>query len=164
MAWDTVEIQHRRFRTRWMGLDPREVETLVQQMTEETQRIKLENAALRKDLQERDEELKEYKGREKAIRNVLMTVHKSAEQIKESAEKEAKLIVAQAELNGENILREANERLTRLHAEINELKRHRMQLEAKLRSVLESYQQLLDMEKGDEDELEQPNKVTLLSR
>lgn len=50
MAWDTVEIQHRRFRTRWMGLDPREVETLVQQMTEETQRIKLENAALRKDL------------------------------------------------------------------------------------------------------------------
>ncbi|GLI34794.1 DivIVA domain-containing protein [Desulforhabdus amnigena] len=164
MGWNAVEIQHRRFRMRWMGLDPHEVEMFAQQMAEELQIQKRDNASLRKDLQEREEELKEYKQREKTIRNVLMSVHKSAEQIKENAEKEAKLIVAQAELNAENILRGANQRLTQLHEEIGELKRHRLQLESKLRSVLESYQQLLDLEKEDAKEDEQPAKVTLLSR
>jgi cell division initiation protein len=164
MNWTTVEIDHKRFRTRWMGLDAKEVEQFCRQLTEETHRLGAENDGLRKDLQEQEKELLEHKEREKMIRSVLFSVHKTAEQIKANAEKEAQLIVAEAELKAEKILQGAHQRLADLDNDIAELKRQRLQLETKLRSTLVTYQQLLDMDKEDEKQDEPGSKVKLLNR
>jgi cell division initiation protein len=160
----TMDIQHKRFRTRWMGLDPSEVEIFCRQLTEEIQHLKAEGAKLRRDLQDQEKELREYKDREKTIRNVLLNAHKTVEQMKSNAEKEAGLIVAEAELKAEKVLQGAHQRLAQLHEDITELKRHRIQLETKLRSTIATYQQLLDLEKEDEKESELENKVKFLSR
>jgi len=164
MELTSAEIQHKRFRTRWRGLDQREVEIFLQQMAEEAQVLKGESSALRRDLQAQEKELKEYKEREKAIRNVLLNAHKSVEQMKSNAEKEAKLIIAEAELKAEKILQGAHQRLAQLHEDIAELKRQRIQLETKLRSVIDAYQQLLDMDKDEVDEGDLSRKVKVLNR
>jgi cell division initiation protein len=164
MKWASIEIQHKRFRTRWLGLDPREVQLFCQQLTEETHRLKAENSGLRKDLQEQEKELLEHREREKTIRTVLVNVQKTAEQMKANAEKEAKLIVAEAELKAEKILQGAHQRLAQLDSDIAELKRQRMQLETRLRSTIETYQQLLDMNKEDNQQDEPLSKVKLLNR
>lgn len=164
MKLGVTDLQSKRFRTRWMGLDPKEVELFCQQLTEEHQGLKAENSGLRKDLQERDKELLEHKEREKAIRNVLLNAQKTAEQLKANAEKEAKLIIAEAELNAEKILQGVHQRLGQLHNDIAELKRHRIQLETKLRFTIKSYQQLLDLDKEDAKEDEPVSKVKLLNR
>ena len=164
MEWTSVDIQHKPFRRRWMGLDPQEIESFVQQMAEEMQRVRAENQSLRHDLQEQEKELKGYKDREKTIRNVLLSAHKTVEQMKANAEKETKLIIAEAELKAERILQDAHQRLGQLHEDIAELKRHRIQLETKLRTTIETYQQLLDMEKEDEKESDSRSKVKFLNR
>lgn len=164
MEWNSVDIQHKRFRTRWRGLDPQEVELFFQEMTEEMQNLKVESANLRNSLQEQGKELEEYKEREKTIRNVLLNAHKTVEQMKANAEKEAKLIVSEAELKAEKILQGAHQRLGQLHEDIAELKRHRIQLETKLRSTIETYQQLLNMDKEDEEANDLGNKVKILNR
>lgn len=164
MEWSSVDIQHKRFRTRWRGLDPQEVEMFFQEMGEEIQNLKMECSNLRNSLQEQGKELQEYKEREKTIRNVLMNAHKTVEQMRANAEKEAKLIVSEAELKAEKILQGAHQRLSQLHEDIAELKRHRIQLETKLRATIETYQQLLDMEKEDEIESDLGNKVKILNR
>ncbi len=164
MDWKSVDIQHRSFRKRWMGFDPNEVELFLDQMAEEVQRLKAENTALRRDLQERDKDLKEYKDREKTIRNVLLNAHKTVEMMKANAEKEAKLIISEAELKAEKILQTAHQRAAQLHEDITELKRQRVQLESKLRSTIGTYQQILDMEKDEEDEGGIGNKVKVINR
>ncbi len=94
---------------------------------------------------------------------MLFNAQKATEQIKANAEKEAKLILADAELKAEKILQTAHQRLAQLHEDIHELKRQRTQLETKLRSTIETYRQLLDMEKEDnEGDIE--NKVKFLNR
>jgi cell division initiation protein len=164
MQLTTIDIQHKHFRTRWMGLDAKEVELFCQQQAEEIDRLKLENSNLRKDLQEQGKELSEYKEREKTIRTVLLNAHKAAEQVKANAEKEAKLIVAEAELKAEKTLQGAHQRLAQVQGDIEELKRHRILLETKLRSTIETYQQLLNMDKEEEKDNEPVSNVKFLKR
>ena len=152
MELTPVDIQHQRFRTSWMGYDKRQVDLFLQQITEEVQLVRLENANLQKELQNQEKELKEYKEREKSIRNVLLSAHKTVEQMKATADKECKLMVAEAELKAEKILQAAHQRLAQLHGDIAELKRHRIQLETKIRSTIETYRQILDMDKHDTEE------------
>ncbi|NLI34375.1 MAG: DivIVA domain-containing protein [Deltaproteobacteria bacterium] len=164
MELSSVDVQHKRFRTRWRGFDPQEVESFVQQLAEEMQSAKTESATLRITLQEMEKELKDYKEREKSIRNVLLNVQKTAEQMKTNAEKEARLIVAEAELKAEKILQSAHQRLGQLHEDIGELKRHRIQLVSKLRYTIETYRQLLDMDNEEEKDTEPGSKVKVLNR
>jgi len=164
MKLTSTDIQHKRFRTRWLGLDTKEVQLFCQELTEEIETLKVENSGLRKDLQEQEKELREYKEREKTIRAVLLTAHKTAEQTKANAEKEAKLIVAEAELQAEKILQAAHQRLARIHDDMAELKRHRIQLETKLRATVETYQHLLNADKDDEKENEPLSRIKVLNR
>ena len=85
---------------------------------------------------------------------MLINAHKTVEQMKANAEREARLIIADAELKAEKTLQSAHQRLAQLHQDIAELKRQRIQLESKLRSTIESYQQMLDIQKEDEAESE----------
>lgn len=145
-------------------MDRRQVELYCEQMTEEVQRLQTENSELGRSFQETEKELKDYKDREKTIRNVLLNAHKTVEMMKANAEKEARLIVAEAELKAEKILQGAHQRLAQLHGDISELKRHRIQLETKLRSTIQTYQQLLDMDKEDEKESEIEDEVKFQNR
>lgn len=159
-----VDLQHKNFRIRWKGFDPQEVELFLRQLAEEMQSLRTEAENLRVSLQDQEKELKGYRDREKAIRNVLLTAQKTSDQVKANAEKEAGLIVAEAELKAEKILQSAHRRLAQLHEDIAELKRHRVQLETRLRTTIETYRQLLAMDKEDEKESDPGNKVKVLNR
>ncbi len=164
MELTSKDTQHKRFRTRWMGLDAKQVEDFCQQQAEEIDRLKLEVSNLRKDFGEQAKELLEYKEREKTIRTVLLNAHKTAEQVKANAEKEAKLIVAEAELKAEKTLQGAHQRLAQVQGDIEELRRHRTLLETKLRSTIEAYQQLLNIDKDEEKENEPVSNIKFLKR
>jgi len=164
MEWTSADIQHKQFRTRWKGLDPQEVQRFLDEIAQEIQRLLGENSGLKKDVQRLEKELQEYKDREKSIRNVLMNAHKTAEQMKANAEKEAKVLIAEAELKAERILQDAHQRLGQLHEDIAELRRQRVLLETKLRSTVETYARLLDMEKEEEKDDELGSKVKVLNR
>ena len=157
MEMGSIDIQHQKFGRRMWGLDPKEVDLFIQQLTEDMQQLKADFAGLQRETDERERKLKEFKEREKTIRNVLVNAQKAVEQMKANAEKEAKLIVAEAEMKAEQILQGAHQRVTQLHGDIAELKSYRMQMETKLRSTIQAYLQLLDMAKEDEREEETSN-------
>jgi cell division initiation protein len=138
------EIEGKKFRTRLMGLDPGEVEAFLQDMAEEIGRLKAENENLKRELQTQELEIREHKEREKTIRNVLITAQKNAEQTRTNAEREAKLIISEAEVKAESLLQEANNRLVRMGQEISEMRRNRIQFGAKMRSLLDAFRQMLD--------------------
>ncbi|ROR01752.1 DivIVA domain-containing protein [Desulfosoma caldarium] len=155
----------RRFRLSWRGYNTREVDVFLDEVMADLNKLKAHNAALQREVQDLAKEVSEHREREKAIRNVLTSVQKASEIMKANAEKEAKLIIADAELRAEKILQSAHQRLAELHRDINELKRQRIQLEAKLRSTIETYRQLLEAQREDEPAEEGlDTKVALLNR
>jgi cell division initiation protein len=154
---EPVDIEHKRFGKRIMGVDPREVDTFIQELSEELRRLKTESAGLKKDLQEQEKALREYKEREITIRNVLMSAHKSAEQVKTNAEREARLIISEAELKAEKTVQCAHERLAELREEIAGLKRHRIQFESRMKSLLDTFRQILDAESTGDESPDEPS-------
>ncbi len=166
MEWAPNDILQKEFRTTWRGYDSREVDLFLQQMSEEMQHLQVENANLTKDVQRQEKELKEYKDREKVIRNVLVSTQKAVEQMKANAERDAKQIIADAELNAEKIQQSAQQQLDKLHATIIELRSKRISMESKLRATLEAYRIMLDsMGKDDEEAVEDADrKVKALNR
>ncbi|SPF37476.1 DivIVA family protein [Syntrophobacter sp. SbD1] len=141
---ETPDIEEKKFRRRLMGLDPDEVEAFLRPLCEENHRIQEENQNLRKDIEARESEIREHREREKTIRAVLVSAQKSAEQIKSNAEREARLIISEAEVKAEGLLNEAANRLARMEQEISELRRNRIQFGARMRSLLDSFRQILD--------------------
>ncbi len=162
MEWTPIDIEHKRFGTRWRGFDPDEVASFLAELAEEVHRLNTENRQLKQEMARAERALSEYRARDEAIKNVLFNAQKATEQMKSNAEKEAKLIVAEAELQAEKLLQSAHRRLAQLHDDINELRRQRTQLATKLRSTIETYRQLLDMDK-EEENAELDSKVKFLN-
>ncbi len=146
---EIVDFEHKKFRTRLMGLDSGEVESFLQDLTEELRRLKADNEQLRRELQAKELELRGHKERETTLRNVLVTAQKNAEQTRANAEREARLIISESEVKAEKIIRDAGDRLIKIEREISELKRHRIQFGARMRGLLDSLRQVLDEDSGE---------------
>jgi cell division initiation protein len=85
--------------------------------------------------------------------------------MKENAQKEAELIIADSEVKAEKILNRAHNRLAQLHEDMAELKRQRTQIEVQIRSVLEAHARLLDVGNEELRALdEEDNKLKVLTK
>ncbi|MGO9021816.1 MAG: DivIVA domain-containing protein [Syntrophobacteraceae bacterium] len=141
---DIGDLEGKKFRKRLMGLDPGDVEAFLLDVSEELRQLREENENLKKDLQTLESEIKEHRDREKTIRAVLISAQKNAEHTKANAEREAKLVISQAEVKAEAILNDAGNRLIRMEQEISEMRRNRIQFGARMRSLLDAFRQMLD--------------------
>ena len=148
-----LEIQQKQFRVRFFrGLDIKEVESFLQIVAEHMSALLKNIDELRRESQEKEQQLNEYREREQTLKNTLISAQKTVEQMKVNAEKEATLLVSEAEVKAERILNNAHNRLAQIHEDIAELKRQRTQFELKLRATIETYQKMLDMQKEEEVE------------
>ena len=152
---EALEIRKKEFARRLRGLDTQEVYAYLGKVAEFAQGIQQELEALEDRLNSTQEELKEYKVREQTLEATLAQTRELAEQIKANGEKEAQFIVAEAELQAEKILSQAHTRLARIHDDITELKRQRVQFEVRLRSLVEAHIKLLDVETERDHELDE---------
>ncbi len=75
-----------------------------------------------------------------------MTTQQVTDDLKRNARKEADIVVAEAHLEGERIIRDANERRMQLINELQELKRQKLTFESGLRSSIENHLKLLDID------------------
>lgn len=154
MELSPLDVQQKQFRTRiFRGLDAKEVEAFLQKVADQMSSRLKENDDLRGELDERMRQLDEHREREQILKNTLVSAQKAVEQMKVNAQKEAKLLVSEAEVKAERILNNAHNRLAQIHEDIAELKRQRTQFELKLRATIETYQKMLDMQKEEEAEV-----------
>ena len=154
MLLSPLEIQQKQFPNRFRGLDAKEVESFLQKVSEQMSALLKSIDQLKRELENRDRQLSEHQEREQILRNTLVSAQKTVEQMKLNAEKEAKLLVSEAEVKAERILNNAHNRLAQIHEDIAELKRQRTQFELKVRATVETYQKMLDMQKEEEAEAE----------
>ncbi|MDX9787170.1 MAG: DivIVA domain-containing protein [Desulfobacterales bacterium] len=160
-----LDIQQRQFRIKFRGFDIREVDAFLEQIADTIESMQTESTRLRDEIQRMASELKGHKEREESFKRAMLVSQQTIEQMKENAQKEAELIVADAEVRAEKILNRAHNRLAQLHEDMAELKRQRVQIEVQIRSVLETHSKLLDLGKEELRSLdEEDSKIKLLTK
>jgi cell division initiation protein len=139
-----LDIQQQQFKGRiFGGLDPDEVDSFLQQVSQEMEHLVRENNDLKEQNRKALSELEEMNDREKALRETMLAAHRITEDMKSNAKKEATLIITEAELQGEKLLASAEARLVELRAELQELRRQKQQFEASFKSLLDNHSKML---------------------
>ena len=141
-----LDIQQQQFKGRiFGGLDPDEVDSFLQQVSQEMEQLIRENNDLKEQNRKAMSELEEMNTREKALRETMLAAHRITEDMKSNAQKEATLIITEAELQGEKLLASTEVRLVELRAELQELRRQKQQFEASFKSLLDNHYTMLSV-------------------
>ena len=138
-----LDIQRQTFSRALKGYNVDEIRAYLQLIAEEIERLlrdvdrlARENAMLREDLDE-------HNARERILKDTLLSAQKVSEDVKANAQKEAELIVKDAELLSERLTGQAMSRVADLERNIQDLKIERKSARNKLQSTIDTIQQLL---------------------
>lgn len=141
-----IDIQQQQFKTKLVGgYSQEEVDRFLEQVAEEVEQLTSENVQLREDLGRTRGVLDELRERESTLKETLITTQKVTDDLKANARREAELIVANAQMRGERLLQEAEEKRLQVMAEIHTLRRQQLAFETSLRSTVESHLRLLEV-------------------
>lgn len=139
-----IDIAHKSFNRKVMGLDPDEVASFLRDIADQMEELIRERNALKEGGRQKDMNLIEYKERDETLKATLATATRMGEQIRIDAEREAKLIVADASHKAELVMRDGRDQLKRMYQEIADIKKLRMQFEVNLRALCGAHMQMIE--------------------
>lgn len=157
MRLTPIDIAHKTFDKKMFGLDPEQVADFLQQIAGAMETLIQERNALKEAAREKDITIAEYKDRDKGLRDTITTASQMSERLRQDAEREAKLIVADATQKSEIITRDSRDSLKKMYTEITELKRMRMQFEASLKALAQAHLTLLEQGEKYMPQMQLPN-------
>lgn len=147
-----LDIQQKQFPMKLRGFDVEEVYAFLEVIREEMEDLLRENANLKESVQRLDNQMKGYKDMETTLRETLLTAQQMVEDYKMNARKEAELVVKESELRAESLLKEAQEKVIKIHEDIVDLKGIRRHFKEEVKRLVESHLRMLefDKERGEE--------------
>jgi cell division initiation protein len=149
-----LDIQQKQFPMKFRGFDVEEVYAFLEVIREEMEDLLRENASLKESLQRIENQIKEYRDMETTLRETLLTAQQMVEDYKTNARKEAELIAKEAELKADTILKEAQEKVIKIHEDIVDLKGIRRHFKEELKRMVESHLKMLEFDREREEEEE----------
>jgi cell division initiation protein len=146
MPMTPLEIQQQRFRPRFGGgVDKSEVEAFLTAVAGEVERLIRDSNEARDEARTLRRLVDDYRAREEALKETMITAQRVTEEIKKAADKEADIIIGRAELEAERIQEQAVGRRSELLAEIAELRRQRAQFIGQLKGLLGTHAKLVEV-------------------
>lgn len=147
-----LDIQQKQFPMKIRGFDVEEVYAFLEIIREEMEDLLRENASLKENIQRLESQLKDYRDMETTLRETLMTAQQMVDEYKTNSRKEAELIIKEAELKADTILKEAQEKVIKIHEDIVDLKGIRRHFKEEIKRLVESHLKMLEFDREREEE------------
>ena len=146
MKISPLDIQQQQFKGKMFGgLDPEDVDAFLQMVAAEMEELIRENTDFKEQARRSAAAVDELKEKEVTLRETMLAAQKITEEMKANSQKEANLLVSEAELKAEGILADANRKLAELNSQIQDLRREKMQFETALKSLLDTHYKMLSL-------------------
>lgn len=141
-----LDIQQQQFKGKlFRGLDPEDVDAFLQTVSQEMEDLSRENTELKEQIRRNSEALAELTSREVQLRETILAAQKIGEEMKANAQKEATLIISEAELKAERILADSENKLAQLGSQIQDLRREKLQFETAFKSLLDTHYKMITL-------------------
>lgn len=152
-----IDIAHKSFSKKMMGLDPDEVSEFLSLIAAQMEALIHERNSLKEALREKDLSLLEYKERDQILKSTISAASQMSDRMRQDAEREAKLIIADANQKSEMIVRDSRDSLKKMYQEITDLKRARLQFEANLKALVQAHLSILEQGEKYMPQMQLPN-------
>jgi cell division initiation protein len=141
-----LDIQQKNFPMKFRGFDVEEVFAFLEVIREEMEELLRENATLKETVQRSENHARGYKDMESTLRETLVTAQQMVEDYKTNARKEAELLMKEAELRSETLIKDAQEKVIKIHEDIVDLKGVRRHFREELKRLIENHTRMLDFD------------------
>ena len=149
-----LDIQHKVFDTQWRGYHKTQVDQFLEEIAESVEELTKDNLVLKEKLSGKDDEVGQLKRAETTLTSTLISTQSFVDQLKHGAQRDADLLVKEAELKAEEILAQSRAELAEMRRMISTLKQQRALVLDRLRLTLSSFHRLVEIEERPDDAFE----------
>jgi cell division initiation protein len=139
MKLTPLDIRHKDFKRGMRGYADTEVDEFLDEIADEFERLFKENIDLLERCETLQDKIDQYRNLEETLQKTLVSAQRSAEELKTNAQKEAQLILSEAELKARQMVNESYADKQAIEKHIVVLKSSEEDFRFKFRSVLEGY-------------------------
>lgn len=144
-----LDIQQMVFRTKLRGYDREEVNRFLEELAQTVESLNRDNALLRERLAMTEQQVSELKRTETTLSNTLVAAQSLADDVKRSANRDAELIVKEAELKAGEVIRQARVELGETQRDLSQLQKQRLLMVERMRATLHTFERMLDVESAE---------------
>ncbi|HAJ32332.1 MAG TPA: septum formation initiator [Candidatus Atribacteria bacterium] len=145
-----MDIEQQEFSRSFRGYNEEEVDDFLDKIVKDYEELINENVRLNEEIERMQEKLKEFSEIEESLRSALLNAQKSAEEMKERVEDEAKIIIEKAEMEAKALKQQVFQKEDLLKNEIDNLRRYKFIFKEKFKSMLNLYLKMLENEEFEE--------------
>lgn len=142
-----LDIEAHNFAVRMRGFDRDEVKSFLTLISEEYEKLIVENSYLKEELARLNHALSDFQDRERILKDTLLNVQKLAEEMRQEAHREKEVIIKEAELKADQILDQARRRVGDLERHLSDLRMQRDTFETGVLALIEQHRRLIEMQR-----------------
>ncbi|ALA57069.1 DivIVA domain-containing protein [Nitrospira moscoviensis] len=141
-----LDIQQMVFRVKLRGYDREEVNRFLEEVAQTVESLNRDNGALRERIAFLEQQVSELKRTESTLSNTLVSAQSLADDVKRSAQRDAELIIKEAELKASELIRQARVELGDTQRDLSHLQKQRLLMVERMRATLHTFERMLDVE------------------
>ncbi|GAA0495143.1 septum site-determining protein DivIVA [Salinibacillus aidingensis] len=151
MALTPLDIHNKEFTRTFRGYDEDEVNEFLDQVIKDYEKVIREKKEYEEEVADLKERIGHFNDIETTLNKSILVAQETAEDVKNNANKEAKLIIKEAEKNADRIINEALSKSRKITLEVEELKKQAKVFRTRMKMIVQA--QLDMIENDDWDEL-----------
>jgi cell division initiation protein len=141
-----LDIQQMVFKVSFRGYDKEEVNRFLEELAQTVESLNRDNAVQREKIIFLEQQLAELKRTESTLSSTLLSAQSLAEDLKRNAQREADLVIKEAELKAGELIRQAKVELTDTQRDLSSLQKQRLLMVERLRASLRMFERMLEVE------------------
>lgn len=156
-----LDLRQQRFKTAMRGYDRGEVDALLAEVADDYEGAIRDADRLREEVARLEAVLAEHRSEEKSLKNTLVSAQRLADDMRAQAETEGQRIVRDAEVRADLLIQKAQARHEDLQREIEGLRSRRRETETSVEAIINALKNTLDFVR-EQDQRERDDKIRLL--
>ncbi len=158
MELSPLEIRSQKFSKKIKGYDVSEVDNFLEIVSKDLEKLYGEYYGLKEELVKKNQEITDYKEKDKSISEAILMVQSVSNDIKKAAVMEAEAIKKGAVAEAENIIKDANKKYLEITKDIDDLLNKRIVMINSIKNILQTNTDLINREADKNMEISFPSE------
>lgn len=156
-----LDLRQQKFKSAMRGYDRGEVDALLTEVADDYEGAIREADRLRQEVARLEDLLAEHRSEEKSLKNTLVSAQRLADEMRETAERDAQRVMRDAEARADLLVQKAQSRHEDLQREIDGLRARRRETETSVEAIINALKNTLDFVR-EQDQKEREDKIRLM--
>lgn len=139
-----VDIENKTFERSFRGYNYDEVDNFIDLVMQDYETLYKENSTLKSEISKLNSVLTEYKTMKETLQNSIVIAQSASDDVKRNAEEKAVTVVKEAEIKAANVIKGANDEVSKLKSSYDSLKMEVESYKSSIRGMCSGLIEMLD--------------------